>query len=327
MNAAVCDSYGDASVLKYKQIPIPTITSSTQILIKVKAAGVNPVDFKVRKGFLSPVLRLSFPIILGIDYSGEIVDPGQSSFKKGDVVYGKLQGIQGQGTYAEYVIVDTKVDAVYPKPEGWSFEQLCIGVILLTAYVGIVDHGRVTKDQRVLIVGGSGGVGSFAIQMAKSRGAHVTTICSKKNHDFVRGLGSDVCVDYHTELDRIQEMELFDFCFDCVGGDEYYELIGPRLQPKAVYSTAVGPAKYGGSEPMSFLTIGSMLGKLAWRNVFGSYKFVSSLPIPEFKFIDEMIRDGRIQPIPVVSFPLAEAQKAHEASESNRTVGKIVLVV
>jgi NADPH:quinone reductase-like Zn-dependent oxidoreductase len=151
-----------------------------------------------------------------------------------------------------------------------------VGVVALTAYIGLINHCQIDQGnkKRILIIGGSGGVGTWAIQIAKSFDIHVTTICSGKNTDFVKSLGADVILDYQKDLDaQLKSVDLFDGCFDCVGGDEYYHMISPRMNVKAVYSTAVGPEIHGGNHPVGISNVFGVIDKIVWRNLFGmSYK-------------------------------------------------------
>jgi NADPH:quinone reductase-like Zn-dependent oxidoreductase len=322
MNACVLDTYGDPQVLHVQSVPKPILSLSSHVLVRVKAAGINPVDFKVRKGFLKPVLSLPLPCILGIDFSGIVEDPGQSCWSVGDPVYGKLKGMQGHGTYADYVLVDLSQDALYSKPMDWSFEQCCVGVPLLTAWIAL---DRVPPG-RLLILGASGGVGAFATQIAKAKGFHITAVCSAKNHEYVQSWGAHECIDYHTQLDRILTLPDWDVCLDCVGGDDYFDLVRSKI--RTLYCTVVGPAKYGGAEPLSLVTVLGLVTKLVYRSWFSSprYQFVSDLPIPAFQYIDAWIKEGKVKPLPVTRYSFSQCVQAHEASETHRTVGKIVLV-
>ena len=157
MNALVINSYGGPGNLQIQTVPKPIITSPTQVIIKVKAAGVNPVDFKIRKGYFKMLVKFQFPLILGIDYSGVVTEVGSnvSGIKVGDEVYGKLSKPSQNGTYAEYVKIDSSVDAVLVKPESLSFEDASgVGVVSITAYVGLIEHGKLSKGdgKRVLVI-------------------------------------------------------------------------------------------------------------------------------------------------------------------------------
>ena len=162
MNALVLEAYGPAESLHYKQVKKPEITAPTQILVKIHASGVNPVDCKVRQGALSNIQKLPFPAVLGIDYSGEIEAMGDkvTGFEKGQFIFGRF-GTFGKswGSNAEYIVVDQKIDNPVIKPENISFAEAAgVGVAATTAYVGLIEHGKLAVDdgKRVLIIGASG---------------------------------------------------------------------------------------------------------------------------------------------------------------------------
>lgn len=184
MKAIVIEHYGSVEELKQKQVAIPT-PQKDEVLIEVYATAVNPVDWKTRKGELQEKLPFSFPIIIGLDASGIIVEAGTNitRFKPGDKVYTKVANV-GKGSYAEYVIV--KEDHIARMPENLSFVQAAsVPLAGLTAWQSLVDYARIQKGDHVFIHGGAGGVGSFAIQIAKALGAHVTTTTSLANHAFL----------------------------------------------------------------------------------------------------------------------------------------------
>jgi NADPH:quinone reductase-like Zn-dependent oxidoreductase len=335
MDALVINSYGDPNELKIQTVPKPTIDSPTSVIVKIHGAGINPVDYKIRKGYLTLLSKFKFPLILGIDYSGVIEQVGSDvvHVKVGDAVYGKFASPQQNGTYAQYAKLDTAVDAVILKPPSLPFEDAAgVGVVALTAYVGLIDHGKLAQgdNKRVLVIGASGGVGSWAVQIAKIHGANVTGICSTKNLDFVKSLGAAQVLDYTRGIlhDELKKMEKFDIVIDAVGGDDYFRLIAPFINRNGVYSTAVGPEAYGGNSPVGISNVLNFASKLAFRTVFGSvsYKMVTGLPVAYLQTINDYIIQGLIKFIPVTTFPLQNGSEAHKLSETNHAVGKIILV-
>ena len=333
-NALTFSRYGEVDVLEYKQLPIPAVTSPTHVLVEVKAAGVNPIDWKIRKGFMAIVKGVTFPdAYLGIDYAGIVSEVGSEvkSVKKGDEVYGKFATFSDRGTYAQFTLLDEKVDAIVRKPKNLSFQQAAtVGVTGVTAYVQLFEHSKLESGQRVLIIGASGGIGSFAVPFAKIKGVHVTGICSTANVDAVKKLGADDVIDYKKEnvKDAVSKLAEFDAIVDAVGSQEYYEWCLPKLKKGGVYSTALPP---GGSHdrPISFFDLLGTVGTILWRNnpfSSTSFKFVTGLPIAYLNEINTWLEEGKVKPPIFTTFPLKDGKKAHEASETGRTVGKIVLI-
>jgi NADPH:quinone reductase-like Zn-dependent oxidoreductase len=214
MQAAVFTRYGGNDVVEVKDIPVP-VPGSGEVVIKVRAASVNPVDWKVREGQAKIFTGSKFPKVLGCECAGEISETGAGAtkFRKGDRVV-MYTSVRRLGAFAEYAC--TAETTVYPIPEGVSFEQAaCLPIAGLTAFQSLRDHGRMVAGQKVLINGASGGVGHFAVQIAKIFGADVTAVTSGRNIEFVRGLGADKVIDYAKE-DFTKGTELYDIVFDAV---------------------------------------------------------------------------------------------------------------
>src|SRR5262249_17010745 len=216
MEVVRIDKFGSREVMKFRKLPIPT-PGPNEILLKVKAASINPVDWKIREGRYPAVKSDKLPYVLGRDVSGVVEACGAETIghQRGDEIYAML-GID-RGAYVEHVIV--KANEAAPKPR--SIDHLAAaGVPLagLTAWQGLFRYGELKAGQRVLIHGGSGGVGHFAIQFAKARGAYVITTVSEKNIGFVRESGGDDVVDYKKQKfeDVVREV---DVVFDLIGGE------------------------------------------------------------------------------------------------------------
>ncbi|KAI8086960.1 chaperonin 10-like protein [Gilbertella persicaria] len=331
--------------LVYKEdLPKPTIKSPYEVLVRVKAVGVNPVDAKLASGNISRFLA-KLPSVIGGDYSGLIEEKGDrvTEFQVGDQVFGALPFVAGpQGSYAEYTIVDTSKTSIAKKPEHLSFEQAAsAGIAVLTAYQALVKFSPISKQKRkILVVGASGGVGAYGIQIARAYNPENTVvgICSGKNAEFVKSLGADIVVDY-TDKEAFKEFitrdkATFDHIFDCVGGDDYYNKLAPLLNKKGIYSTAVGPVEHIGSKPVGVSTIFSIVWNVGTKQLFKSnpYKIVTSLPHADFRtdigplFESKALR-GMVIDEKENILPLKEAFKAHRKLLSHRTVGKIVLTV
>ncbi|KAF7723706.1 hypothetical protein EC973_001747 [Apophysomyces ossiformis] len=341
MQALQLASYGPAqTALKYVQVDTPKITEPTDVLVKIKAVGVNPVEGKLRAGNLW-VASLNLPAILGADFSGVVVQRGEkvSDLLIGDEVYGSIRvPFNRGGTYAEYAVVSTTKDAIAKKPEHMSFEEAAaVGIAALTAFEGVVKQGKLSTDHpgKLLVAGASGGVGSYAVQIGKAVGASVVGICSGKNKEFVSSIGADRVVNYQSKEEMevlAQEKGSYDVIFDCVGGDEYFNQLSPLLQSTGVYCSAVGPVQHLGAAKLSIRDLLTLGGKVGFRTLFGRQKYnvIVSLPRKDFqpklhplfdnKSVRSIILDGHI-------FDLKDGAKAHELLETHRTVGKIVLRV
>ncbi|TPX42856.1 hypothetical protein CcCBS67573_g10486 [Chytriomyces confervae] len=340
MQAITFSKYGDSSVLEHGNVATPLLSDKDThcILVRVHAAGVNPADYKVRKGDMATMVKMHFPAIPGLDYAGVVaaVHSGYSGLLKvGDRVYGKTGEMQDKGAYAQYIKLDTKLDLVVPLPENVSFNDAGgVAVVALTAYVGLVPYGGLSKNvaenagRRVLVIGASGGVGMFVVQMAKLLGAHVTAVASGKNKDFVvNTLKADTFVDYTLAplAEQLPAKNEFDVIYDAVAGDDgkNWELAQTILKPSGLFVSPVPP--FDG--PVSVGNMTSMMGTLAWRAVSSSrrYKFISSIPVSDFPVVAQWIAKGSLKLVTSLALPLAEARRAQELSETGRTVGKIVL--
>ncbi|GAB3200461.1 NADPH:quinone reductase-like Zn-dependent oxidoreductase [Pontibacter aydingkolensis] len=224
MKAATYKEFGGAEKIEIKTVDIPEIKEG-EVLVKIKAAGVNPVDAFVREGYLKEYLPYEFPIIPGWDMAGTIEKRGFSArrFEIGDAVYAYARRpIVQHGTFAEYIVIPESYLAA--KPESISFEEAAgIPLVGLTAYQSLFDAGKLQKGQTVLILGGSGGVGSLGIQLAKAEGATVIAVASEKNHAFMKELGADHTIDYKGQdvggATKKIAPDGVDLIFDCASGD------------------------------------------------------------------------------------------------------------
>ena len=222
MKAVVINRYGAADVLEYREVEKPAINDD-EILVEVYASSVNPVDWKVRQGQLKIITGKKFPRILGCDFSGKIAEIGKNikNYKVGDEIYGMVSALKG-GAYAEYVKVS--LENILAKPRNLDFEQAAaVPLAGLTALQSLRNLGKIKQGDRVLINGCSGGVGSFAIQIAKSFDANVTGICSSKNIEFSKNLGADNVIDY-TRKNILERDETYDIFFDVVGNQSFSQI-------------------------------------------------------------------------------------------------------
>ncbi|SAL99100.1 hypothetical protein [Absidia glauca] len=343
MNALVLEEFGPPDALHYTTVPMPQLSKPTQLLIKVMAAGVNPIEAKMRQGNMFTFL-VKKPAILGADYSGIVVAKGSevTDFEVNDAVFGMLVSPAGpHGSYAEYIVVDTVTDkAIAKKPENLSFvDAASVGLAGLTALEGVVCKGPLTSGDgaKVLVIGASGGVGMFAVQIGKAIGAQVVGICSEKNRALVKGFGADEVVDYNDRaaLDNLtsQGTNSYDVVLDLVGGKEYYDRCMPLVKEKTgIFVTASGPTEHSGSTKLGLWDYLSIGGTIVYRRLFASRRYDMILTLPQDKFAPVLVpwlekrQVGSFVPEENV-FDLKDAAKAHTKMESNRTVGKIVLRV
>ncbi|KAJ1569952.1 hypothetical protein HK096_008793 [Nowakowskiella sp. JEL0078] len=331
MQAAQYSAYGvPKDVLKVSSLNIPEIEHPDELIIKVSAAGINPVDYKVMQGDLKLVFKVPFPSVPGLDFSGVVTARGSAvvDFNVSDEVYGRVAAF-GRGTTAEYIKVSTTRDVIKIKPPNVSHTQAAsVGTAAMTASTILLIHGKIneSKGKKVLVIGASGGVGSWVVQIAKHLGAVVTGICSKANIEYVRKLGADTVIDYtaaplESTLTTTNE---FDLVADCVGGENYWNLSQKILKPNGSFVTAVGPTAHGNA--VTFGAVFSLLGGLAWKSLTNTrkYSFVGQLPKESFESVHTWISGGFITPVANQIFPLDSIVQAYEVLQSHRSVGKIV---
>jgi len=312
MKAVVIREYGSPEVLQYQEVEPPKIKPD-QLLVKVRASCVNPVDWKIRKGMLKLITGNKFPMILGFDLSGDVVEVGSqvTRFKPGDAIYGNV-GLLG-GAYAELAAVPEKSVAL--KPTNMTYEEAAsVPVAALTALQALQDLAHIQPGQTVLINGASGGVGTFAVQIAKALGAEITAVCSTKNSDLVKSLGADRVIDY-TQQDFTQDTAQYDIILDAVA-KQSFSSCKQVLKPNGIYvNTLPTPETIVQSVLTAFIP-----GKKA--------KFIlETARSQDLLYLKELIEAGKIRSVIDRTFPLQELAAAHAYSESERAVGKIAITV
>lgn len=224
MKSAQFKRYGGSEVIEINQItPMPTLNAGN-VLVEVKAAGINPIDWKIREGHMQQMIKLQFPSTLGMDFSGVIKQVGEkltsSDFKQGDEVYGQA-GVTngGSGAFAELALAN--IDHIAHKPKRLNhLEAAAIPLVGVSAWQALVENMGLSKGQKILIHGGAGGIGSIAIQLAKLIGAYISTTANVNDKQFVQGLGADQTIDYNSQKfeDLLHD---YDAVFDTIGGDTY----------------------------------------------------------------------------------------------------------
>lgn len=310
MKAVFINEYGGPEKLHYGEVDDP-VTGKDEVLVRIRAASVNPVDWKVREGRLKFLSGKNFPIIMGTELAGEIASVGSAvkDLKKGDRVFAGLS--HRGGAYAEYVAVSRK--KVVLIPDALSFEEAStLAVAGMTPLQAFNFHYRVKPGDEVLVNGASGGVGMYAVQIAKIMGARVTAVCSDKNRDFVAGLGADEIIDYNKEDFRTR-IAAFDVILDAAAN--------------AFFPEARACLKKGGMLIKLNLSVKSILLQY-WTRIFASRKLkmilVKNRP-GDLKWLMEKIVAGELRVEIEKVFPLEQARAAQERSQSGRTRGKLVI--
>jgi 2-desacetyl-2-hydroxyethyl bacteriochlorophyllide A dehydrogenase len=310
MKAIVIEQFGGPEMLHLKEVPKPTVQDG-EVLIKTAYAGVNPVDRKIREGYLKDRIPHEFPTILGWDVAGTVVEAGKqvTALKVGDEVFSYVRKpLVKWGTYAEYVAFDAK--DVAKKPKGLSFaEAAALPLVSLTAWQSVFDAAHLKKGETILIHGSSGGVGSMAVQFAKNAGAKVIATASLKKHEYVKKLGADLVLDYREDfVDPLKEK--VDVVFDCVGGE--------------IFKKSLSCLKKGGR----IVSILEKLDPTEAKNlqITAAYVFVAPNG-NQLKSIAQLIEEKKIVPLHVEEMPLKDAAEAQEKLHSGAVFGKIVLKV
>jgi NADPH:quinone reductase-like Zn-dependent oxidoreductase len=307
MKAVVVHEYGGPEVLKYEDVPRPE-PNEDQVLIRVIATGVNPVDGLIRSGKYAHFFGTKLPLVPGYDISGTVEKVGaKMNFKVGDPVYAYI-GLKEGGGYAEYAVATGKEAA--PKPKSISFvEAAAVPVVALTAWQALVDTAKLSPGQSVLIHGGSGGVGSFAIQFAKLRGAKVFATASTRNQDFLKELGADVPIDYTKQKFEDVAKDV-DVVIESVGKDTLARSYGVVRKGGILVSLLASPDQ----------------AELDKHGIRGAALGVEPNSA-ELAQIGKLIDEKKVKVVVSQTLPLAEAAKAQEQADTGHTRGKIVLKV
>ena len=304
MKAVRIHHFGDPSVLEVDEIDRAQPTGE-QLLIHVKAASVNPVDYKIRKGGYPMVKEDKLPITLGRDVAG-VVEKAAGGFKVGDEVYAHLDW--ADGGYAEYAVVAPVGASAKPK----SLDMIHAAAVPLaatTAWQGLFQHGHLRSGQKVLIHGASGGVGGFAVQFAKAAGAYVYATASGDGEKDVRDFGADEVIDYKTQKfeDIAKDVDLV---FDLIGGETQERSFAVLKTGGALISTVQEPDK----------------DKAAAKGLTAE-RYMAEPNADHLKRIGELIDSGKVKVVVAETFPLGEAAAAHRSLEKDHPRGKVVLEV
>ncbi|MGE7988620.1 NADP-dependent oxidoreductase [Lysinibacillus fusiformis] len=331
MKAMVIDKYGKAP-MRLTDVPTPNI-GEYEILAEIHAASINPIDFKIRDGKAKLLIKYEMPLILGNDFSGVVVKVGAKvrRFKVGDEIYARPRKSK-IGTFAEFIAIHE--DDIALKPKNLSFEEAAsIPLVGLTSYQALHDIMQLQTGQKVLIHAGSGGVGTFAIQLAKLMGATVATTASEAGANLVTTLGADEVINYKTE--KFEELlENYDAVFDTLGGtslEKSFEIIkrGGKIVSVSGLPNARFAKEYGSGflKRLLFSAASYKLTALEKKHDV-QYSFLFMKPSGEqLRMIADYIESGKIKPVIDRIFPFEEAQQAMEYAESGRAKGKIIVKI
>jgi NADPH:quinone reductase-like Zn-dependent oxidoreductase len=309
MRAVVIDRYGGPEVLRQATVPRPVPTRG-QVLVRTRFVGVNPKDVIVRKGKFKVATGKKFPLIVGHDIAGEVVEVGAGAdLAEGDRVFGMINDFAGRA-YAQFAAVDAQQLAKVPN----SIELRVAAAVPLaaqTALQALRDDARIEAGQRVLINGASGGVGVFAVQIAKILGAEVTAVCSQRNTDLVTELGADRVVDY-TQTELVELDATFDAIFD-VFGNYSFDKLKHLLEPRGTYVQTIPSGR-----------ILRDVARTLLRRKRAKLVLVKSRR-DQLDWLRQQIDTGSLRVVVDRSFALEDAAEAHRYMETKRARGKVVL--
>jgi NADPH2:quinone reductase len=313
MKAIVCNEYGRADVLHYTVVPDP-VPGPNEVRVKVSAAGVNPVDAKIRQGLLLQRLPHQLPIIPGWDAAGvvDMLGPGETTLSIGDRVYSYCRKpVVHDGAYAEYIVLPES--QVAPSPTTIDdTAAAAVPLAALTAWQSLFDAGQLKAGERILIHAGAGGVGAFAIQMAKHAGAYVVATASRSNHNYLRELGADMVIDYTATDFRDAVLSAFPGGLDVV-----YDTVGGEVQTKSA------DALKRDGRLVSILAF-QQEAAINARGIHTRYVFVAPNR-DQLVHIARLIDGGYLRVKLAAVLPLEQAAEAHRMIETQHTSGKIVL--
>ena len=330
MKALVLKRYGGLDQVAFADIPRPALKPD-EILVEVHAAGLNPIDCAIPKGTFRPILRFQLPATLGSDLAGVVVEVGSRTtrFKPGDAVFASVFDL-GPGTLAEYAVVPENLAA--HKPSNLDFVQAAsIPMVGLTSWQALKERARLQPGQKVFIPAGSGGIGTFAIQLAKHLGAKVGTTTSTGNVELVKSLGADEVIDYKKqEFEEV--LRNYDVVLGAVRGDAIEKSLR-ILKSKSNVVSLVGPpdTAFARARGMNFF-MKCVFGLLSWKIIRRArkcgveYSFLFVHPDGrQLSEIGELLKAGRIRPVIDKIFPFDQAKEALAYLEKGRAKGKVVV--
>jgi NADPH:quinone reductase-like Zn-dependent oxidoreductase len=314
LKAIVTRKFGPPEVLEIQEVEKPKIKDN-EILVRVHASSVNPVDWKLRSGYMKIFLGFKPTKILGADYSGIVTEVGGkvSEFKVGDAVFGLLHAYKG-GAYAEFLKVKERYTCF--KPENLNFEKAAsIPLAALTSYQALVHEGKIKKGDHVMVNGCTGGVGIAGVQIAKAFGCTVTGVCSTKNLEIAKKVGVDHVIDY-TKDDILKDKNTYDIFLDAVANQSFFRA-KETLKPDGTYITTLP-----GFHAFLLAPFINIIGSKKIRKVLIA---PSKLRAKDLKVLKDFIEKGKFKPVTEKVYPIEQIREAHTRSKTGRVVGKIVI--
>ena len=332
MQAIVMTGYGGEDVVQVRDMPKPKIRDD-EVLVEVYSVGVNPIDIKLRKGEMKPLLTYKLPIIIGADLAGKVLEVGSkvTRFKKGDEVYTSLSTSK-MGAFAEYVAV--KEQDLSLKPENLTFDEAAsLPMVALTGYQALHDVAKVKPGQKVFVEAGSGGLGTFAIQLAKALGAEVATTTSAENVEWVRKLGADRVINYQKEKFN-EVISNYDVVFHSVDREPTTRGFN-ILKPGGHLLSVVGPPDFKFAKRLGLNIFMQMVCSiLGWKvtklskKTGAHYTFIFVVPSgKQLNEIKNLVENTKIKPVVDRVFPMEQMKEAFAYVALGRTKGKVVLNV
>jgi len=311
MKAIAYQKFGNTAVLQTAEQSKPSIKDG-QVLVKVKAFSVNPMDWKIRKGEMKLMSGSSFPKNTGADFSGIIVDAGNSTFKKGDEIFGVVKNMTKDGASAEYVAVPSSM--VWKKPVHLSFAQAAsIPVAGTAALTALEKMGNINAQAEILVNGATGGFGMFLLQLLKQKGARVTAVTSTKGSEFAKKWGAETVIDYSKE-DVLTQNHLYDIIID-LSGKMRYDFAKKIMKPKSRF---LNPTPQPVEIPISL-----------FKNLFTDKKHIIVLASPSAKYTAQLMAavDKGLQIEINRVFQFEQTQEAYQYAEKGGFQGKVVVEI
>jgi NADPH:quinone reductase-like Zn-dependent oxidoreductase len=320
MKAAVIDGYGGSDRLSVREVPDPPPPGPGQVLVRVRAASVNPLDWKIRNGSMRFLMPARFPLILGFDAAGEVmaIGPEVTRFQPGDLVFGGADVNRHGGSFAELVLM--REAALAAKPDSLSFEEAAaFPVAAQMALQSLRDKGEVVARERVLINGAAGGVGHFAVQIAVALGAVVTAVASGRNQEFLHELGAQETIDYEEE-DFTGRDEEWDMILDAAARRQYSDCEPVLARDGGIYVTTLP-----GPKLLIWIALTTLSG------LFGQKKRARTITVKhraaDLSILARMAEQEKLRPHLAAVYPLERIAAAQDHSESGHVRGKVVVYI
>lgn len=309
MKAIQINGYGDNSVVALNEKATKPKVSAGKILVEVYSAAVNPVDWKIREGYLKGMMPLAFPATLGSDFSGVVAEVGEgvTNVKQGDEVYGMANAMTG-GSFAEFAVVDAKALSLKPT-KATHTEAASLPLVGLSAWQALVEQINLRKGQKILIHGGAGGIGTITIQLAKHLGAYVATTASQKDIDYVKGLGADEVIDYQN-VKFEEKLKVYDAVFDTAGGEAYRKSFQVVKEGGIIVSMVEQPNK-------ELMTKHKVTAKAQFTQPNAD----------QLAKLASLVDDGIIKPRIDKSFSMEQAKDALAYQQTGSPQGKVVIAI